>query len=41
MQFIWDITSKMLSFPSIYIFIASLAFVSLELLVNKLWKGGF
>lgn len=40
MDFIFDVALKMGSFPAIYIFIASLAFFALELLSNKLFKGG-
>lgn len=41
MNFIFDIALKMGSFPCIAVIIASLAFLSLELLSNKLSRGGF
>lgn len=41
MNFIFDIALKMGSFPCIAVIIASLAFLSLELLTNKLSRGGF
>lgn len=41
MNFIFDIALKMGSFPCIAVLIASLAFLSLELLTNKLSRGGF
>lgn len=41
MDFIFTVASKMMSFPAIYYFIASLSFFALELLSNKLFKGGF
>lgn len=40
MDFIFDVASKMMSFPCIYYFIAALSFFSLELLSNRLFKGG-
>lgn len=40
MDFIFYVASKMMSFPCIYYFIASLAFVAIELLTNKLFRGG-
>ena len=41
MNFIFDIALKMGTFPGIVVFIASLSFLSLELLTNKLSRGGF
>lgn len=41
MNFIFDIALKMVSFPCIAVIIASLAFLSLELLTNKMSRGGF
>lgn len=41
MDFIFDIALKMGSFPCIAFIIASLSFLSLELLTNKLSRGGF
>lgn len=41
MDFIFDIALKMGSFPGIVFIIASLAFLSLEFLTNKLTRGGF
>ncbi len=41
MNFIFDIALKIGSFPCIAVIIASLAFLSLELLTNKMSRGGF
>lgn len=41
MNFIFDIALRMGSFPCIAVIIASLAFLSLELLTNKMSRGGF
>lgn len=41
MDFIFDIALKMGSFPCIAVIIAALAFLSLELLTNKMSRGGF
>lgn len=41
MDFIFDIALKIGSFPCIAVIIAALAFLSLELLTNKMSRGGF
>lgn len=41
MDFIFDVASKMVAFPCIVYFIGAISFLSLEYLVNKLFRGGF